>query len=387
MKPSLVSAEIHLAAIAHNVRELRRITSPSARLMAVVKANGYGHGAVPVAICALQNGADALGVARIEEGIRLREAGIGAPILIFGYCHPDSAEALIDYDLTATVFSLQTATLLSGRATARGKFIRVHIKVDTGMGRIGLLPDALGIGPSATTPPEALCGEIAQIFRLPGLEVEGIYTHFACADTADGAYTRRQLKLFLDVTDRLVLRGIHIPIRHAANSGALIGYPETHLDMVRPGISLYGLYPSADVEKNRVSLQPAMTFKAGIIQLKAVPPGFKISYGATFEADKPTRIATVSAGYADGVNRLLSSRGQMLVRGKRAPVVGRVCMDLTLIDVGHVPDAEIGEEVVIFGRQDDATLHVDEIAAACGTINYEIVTGISERVPRVYTDG
>jgi alanine racemase len=387
MKPSLVSAEIHLGAIAHNVRELRRITSPSARFMAVVKANGYGHGAVPVAIRALQNGADALGAARIEEGIRLREAGISAPVLIFGYCHPDSAETLIDYDLTATVYSLQTAALLSDRATARGKSIRVHIKIDTGMGRIGLLPDALGIGPSAIAPPEALCGDIARIFHLPGLEVEGIYTHFACADTADGAYTRQQLKLFLDVTDRLVLRGIHIPIRHAANSGALIGYPETHLNMVRPGICLYGLYPSADVDKSRVSLQPAMTLKAGIIQVKAVPPGFKISYGATFETDNPTRIATVSAGYADGVNRLLSSRGQMLVRGKRAPVVGRVCMDLTLIDVGHVPDASIGDEVVIFGRQDGAMLHVDELAATCGTINYEVVTGISERVPRVYTDG
>jgi alanine racemase len=387
MKPSLVSAEIHLAAIAHNVRELRRITSPSARFMAVVKADGYGHGAVPVAIRALQNGADALGVARIEEGKRLREAGISAPVLIFGYCQPDSAETLIGYNLTATVFSLQTATLLSERATAQGTSIRVHIKVDTGMGRIGLLPDALGIGASATAPPEALCREITQIFQLPGLEVEGIYTHFACADTADDAYTRQQLKLFLEVTDRLLHSGVHIPIRHAANSGALIGYPETHLDMVRPGISLYGLYPSADVGKNRVSLQPAMTFKAGVIQLKATPPGFKISYGATYKTDKPTRIATVSAGYADGVNRLLSSRGQMLVRGKRAPVVGRVCMDLTLIDVGHVPNVDIGDEVVIFGRQQDAMLHVDEIAAICGTINYEIVTGISERVPRVFTDG
>ena len=364
------------------------MTSPSARFMAVVKANGYGHGAVPVAQCALQNGADFLGVARIEEGKRLREAGIRAPVLIFGYCQPDSAETLIDYDLTATVFSLQTAKLLSRQASARGKSIRIHIKVDTGMGRIGLLPDVLAIGPSAPPPPpDALCGEIAQIFRLPGLEVEGIYTHFACADTADGAYTRQQLKLFLDVTDRLLLSGIHIPIRHAANSGALIGYPETHLDMVRPGICLYGLYPSADVERNRVSLQPAMTVKARLIQLKATPPGFKISYGATYQTGKHTRIATVSAGYADGVNRLLSSRGQMLVRGKRAPVVGRVCMDLTLIDVGHVPDAEIGDEVVIFGRQFGAMLHVDEIAATCGTINYEVVTGIPERVPRIYTDG
>jgi alanine racemase len=386
MTPSLVSAEIHLAAIAHNVRELRRITSPSARLMAVIKADGYGHGAVPVAICALQNGADALGVARIEEGQRLREAGIRAPVLIFGYCHPDSAESLIDYDLTATVYSFQTAALLSDWATARRTSIRVHIKIDTGMGRIGLLPDALEIGASATAPPAALCREIARIFRLPGLEVEGIYTHFACADTADGAYTRQQLKLFLEVTNHLQHSGIHIPIRHAANSGALIGYPETHLDMVRPGISLYGLYPSAQVDKNRLSLQPAMTFKASVIQLKAVPSGFSISYGATYKTDTPTRIATVSAGYADGVNRLLSSRGQMLVRGKRVPVVGRVCMDLTLIDVGHVPDADIGDEVVIFGRQQGATLHVDEIAATCGTINYEVVTGISERVSRVYTD-
>jgi alanine racemase len=387
MKPSLISAEIHLSAIAHNVRELRRITSPSARFMAVVKANGYGHGAVPVAISALQNGADALGVARIEEGKLLRETGIKAPMLIFGYTDPDLAETLIDYDLTPTVVSLQMAEHLSRRATLRQKPIRVHIKIDTGMGRIGLLPDALGIGPCDNAPSEALIKEISCIARLPGLEIEGIYTHFACADTADRSYTDQQLKLFLEITERLYRSGVHIPLRHAANSGALIGYPETHLDMVRPGISLYGLYPSADVDKSRVSLQPAMTFKARIIQLKTVPRGFKISYGRTYETNKETRIATVSVGYADGLNRLLSSRGQMLVRGVRAPVVGRVCMDLTLIDVGHIPDVRIGDEAVIFGRQNGAELHVDEIAATLGTINYEVVTGISERVPRVYTDG
>lgn len=386
MKPSLISAEIHLAAIAHNVRELRRITSPSARFMAVVKANAYGHGAVPVAINALQNGADALGVARIEEGARLREAGIKAPVLIFGYTDPDAARMLIEYDLTPTVFSVEAAALLSSRTIALGKPIRAHIKVDTGMGRIGLLPDSLR-APDLLESSKTLTMEISRITRLPGLEIEGIYTHFACADTADSSYTNCQLKLFLEIIENLNRNGIRIPIRHAANSGALIGYPETHLDMVRPGISLYGLYPSADVDKHRVSLQPAMHFKTKIIQLKDVPAGFKISYGATYQTGKPTRIATVSAGYADGLNRLLSSRGQMLVRGEKAPVVGRVCMDLTLIDVGHIPDVRIGDEAVIFGEQKGATLHVDDIAASCGTINYEVVTGITERVPRVYTDG
>jgi alanine racemase len=386
MKPSLITAEIHLTSLAHNVRELRRITSPSARFMAVLKANGYGHGAVPVATSALQNGADTLGVARIEEGIRLREAGISAPVLIFGYYDPDLAQLLIDYELTPTVYSFQTAELLSGEATARGKSIRIHIKVDTGMGRIGLLPDAL-MALDLSESSKSLTREISRIARLPGLEIEGIYTHFACADTADRSYTDQQLKLFLEITEHLDRNGIHIPLRHAANSGALINYPETHLDMVRPGISLYGLYPSADVDKNRVSLQPVMTFKASIIQLKEVPPGFRVSYGATYKTEHKTRIATVSVGYADGFNRLLSSRGHMLVHGVRAPVVGRVCMDLTLIDVGHIPDVRMGDEAVIFGEQNGAELSVDEIAATLGTINYEIVTGISERVPRVYTDG
>ncbi|MFH0725236.1 MAG: alanine racemase [Pseudomonadota bacterium] len=386
MKPSLISAEIHLPSVAHNVRELRRITSPSARFMAVVKANAYGHGAVPVAMSALQNGADALGVARIEEGIQLREAGIKAPILIFGHTDPDLAPALIDFELTPTVFSFRTAERLSGQASARGKSIRVHIKVDTGMGRIGLLPDTLR-EPDNLASSRSLTREISRIARLPGLEIEGIYTHFACADTGDKSYTRQQLALFLEITERLFESGVHIPLRHAANSGALISYPETHLDMVRPGISLYGLYPSADVDQNRVSLQPAMTFKASIVQLKEVPPGFSISYGRTYTTDKKTRIATVSVGYADGLNRRLSSRGQMLVHGIKAPVVGRVCMDLTLIDVGHISNVRIGDEAVIFGTQNGAVLPVDEIAATLGTINYEVVTGISERVPRVYTGG
>ncbi len=383
MDASLVKAEIDLKAIAHNIKELRRITHPKAGLMAVVKANAYGHGAIEVAQCALQNGAAALGVARIEEGIQIRKAGIDVPVLIFGYTHPELAADLLAYELTQTVYSLTSAQALSRTAAPQRKTIKIHLKVDTGMGRLGLLPHKFQPDKSVAINANAI-EETLAIAGLEGLELEGIFTHFATADSVDKSYAEGQLDLFMNYLNRLRTAGLETPVRHAANSAALIDMPHSHLDMVRPGIATYGLYPSDEVNKKQVLLRPAMSLKAQIIHLKQVPAGFKVSYGITHETRKATRIATVPIGYADGLNRLLSSRGQMLVHGRRAPIIGRVCMDLTMLDVGHIDHVRMGDEVVIFGQQSNEILPVDEMAALLNTINYEIVSTITARVPRVY---
>jgi len=376
-------AEIDLNAIAHNVRELRQITRPEARLMAVVKANGYGHGAVEVSRCALQNGASILGVARIEEGILIRKAGISVPILVFGYTLPQQAGDLLHYDLTQSVHTIASAQQLSQIAASLADTIKIHLKVDTGMGRLGLSPQNF-----QSDRPEKIdmdtVAETLSIAGLEGLELDGIFTHFASADSADKAYAEYQLDLFLNYLRRLQNAGLNPALKHAANSGALIDMPRSHLDLVRPGIAIYGLYPSDEVDLQRISLKPAMALKSQIIQLKKVPAGFNISYGSTYTTRHPTTIATVPIGYADGLNRRLSSHGQMLVGGQRVPIVGRVCMDLTMLDVGNVKNVQMGDEVVVFGQQGNETLSVDEMAAMLDTINYEIVTGISARVPRIY---
>jgi alanine racemase len=381
----LVWAEIDLKAIAQNVRELRRITNLDSRLMAVVKANGYGHGAVEVARTSLDSGADALGVARIDEGIELRKAGFGVPILLFGYTPPVLAFQLVEFDLTQTVYSLETAEALSRMAVSTGKKIKVHLKMDTGMGRLGVVLGRSRRITSGRNSGNSPIREVEAIVRLSGLEVEGIYTHFATADSSDKSYAKHQLELFVEFIERLRVAGLEFSEKHAANSAALIDMPESHFDMVRPGISIYGLYPSEEVNKARVRLKPAMALKAKVIHLKDVPAGFKVSYGRTYETEKPTTIATVPIGYADGLNRLLSSKGHMLVNGLKAPILGRVCMDLTMLDVGHIPGVTLEDEVVIFGRQKDATISVDETASNLNTINYEIVSTLTERVLRQYS--
>jgi alanine racemase len=385
LEKHLTWAEIDLNAYAHNIKALRRVTRPGARLMAVVKANGYGHGAVEVARTALQNGAESLGVARLHEAVELREAGLEAPILIFGYSPPDSAETLINYDLTQTVYSPSTAEELSDQAARKGK-IKIHIKVDSGMGRLGLLLDKLADGISDDRSTANTIGDIAAINRLANLEMEGIFTHFATADSADKSYANKQLDRFTDFLNRLDRAGLSPTVIHAANSAAVIDMPDSHLDMVRPGIATYGLYPSDEVNHRRVHLKPAMTLKSSIIHLKKVPAGFNISYGITFQTRNPTTIATVPVGYADGLNRLLSSRGHMLVHGHRIPIVGRICMDLTMLDVGSLSGVAIEDEVVVFGPQSRKAVTADELASTLNTINYEIVTSITARVPRVYLE-
>jgi alanine racemase len=380
----LTWAEVDLRAYAHNIKELKRITRSPARLMAVVKANGYGHGSIEVARTALKNGAERLGVARIDEAIQLREAGFQAPILIFGYSLPHLAEKLIQYDLAQTVYSFTTAKILSETAARKGKKIKIHIKIDSGMGRLGFLPNDRKSASSGGSPTHNPIREVEAITRLAGLESEGIFTHFATADSADKTYANFQLERFLDFVDQLDQAGMAFPIKHAANSGALIDMPESHLDMVRPGIATYGYYPSDEVNKKVVALKPVMRLKSKVIHLKAVPAGFNISYGITYQTRTPTTIATVPIGYADGLNRLLSSRGHMLLHGQRVPIVGRICMDLTMLDVGAVEDVALEDEVMILGYQGHESLSADELASSVNTINYEILTSIANRVPRIY---
>lgn len=352
--------------------------------MAVVKANGYGHGAIEVARKALKSGAENLGVARIDEAVQLRQAGLDAPILIFGYTPLEMAETLIQYDLTQTVFAGETAAALSEIASRRGKKISVHIKIDSGMGRLGLLLTQPSAGQRSDRHERNAVQEALAISRLPGLMVEGLFSHFATADSADKSYAERQLAKFLDFAGHLRREGLEVPVKHAANSAALIDMPDSHLDMVRPGIATYGLYPSDDVNRDRVALRPVMTLKSRIVHLKKVPAGFNVSYGITYQTQKPTTIATVPVGYADGFNRLLSNRGRMLVHGQKVPIVGRICMDLTMLDVGNVPQTEIEDEVVVFGGNGNQAVSADTVAADLNTINYEIVSSITGRVARVY---
>ena len=367
-------AEVNLANIQHNIKEVRKLVGTQREIMAVVKANGYGHGAVQVAKAVLEAGATRLAVARLCEALELRQAGISAPILIFGYLTREQMEQALRQQLTITLYRLDMAEQLAELAEVVGTPARVHLKVDTGMGRLGFSEGEKGVR------------EIERVCSLPGLLCEGIYTHFAAADETDKTYTRWQLDRFLTLLDELKLRGITFPLRHSANSAAIIDFPDAYLDMVRPGIIMYGLYPSEEVDQHKVKLLPAMSLKARIAHLKEVTVGTKVSYGCTYMVPKNTIIASLPLGYADGYPRMLSSRGQVLVKGQRAPVVGRVCMDQCMVDVGKIPGVKVNDEVIIFGQKDHHILPVEEVAAWSGTINYEMVCWVGNRVPRVYID-
>ena len=370
-----VWAEIDLSAIENNIREIRRLTKPSAKVMAVVKANAYGHGAVEVSKTVLTNGADWLAVALLQEAVELREAGFSVPILILGYTPLEQMELVITNDLRQTIYSLEQAEALSSAAGKAGRKATVHIKVDTGMGRIGFLPKQESID------------SIIKIARLPHLEVEGIYTHFAIADAEDKDYSIEQLQYFQWLLDQLAKSGLHISIRHAANSAGLIDLPEAHFDLVRPGLILYGMYPSNEVQKTKLFLRQAMSLKAEVSYVKQVAKGTAISYGCTFVTARHSQIASLPLGYADGYTRLLSNNTDVLIKGKRAPIVGRVCMDQCMIDVTGFADVAMGDEVVLMGRQENEFISAEEIASRIGTINYEVVCMFSSRVPRVYKDG
>jgi alanine racemase len=389
LKPlsALTWAEIDLEALAHNYREFKRLTAPGADIMAVVKADGYGHGAVQVARTALANGARFLAVARLEEAIQLRESGIAAPILLFGYSPPDYVDKLASLNIWASINSLDAAMALSSRAVQQSKTVCAHIKVDTGMGRLGVMADEIALSENAGEEHDNTVKTILAITALPNIKIEGIFTHFANADSLNKSHARDQLAIFTNLLDTLKNQGIEFKYRHAANSAATIEMPDSHLDLVRPGISQYGLWPSPEVDRSLIDLKPVMAIKSRIIQVKEVGPGFKVSYGSTHVTAAQTRIATIPIGYADGYDRILSSRGHMLVRGKRAPIIGRVCMDLTMLDVGHIPETGLDDEVVILGTQGTETMTADEIAERVGTINYEIVSSLTSRVPKIFLSG
>lgn len=377
MEYPLVKACIDLDVIQNNIRNLKQITDKNSKFMAVVKADGYGHGAVRVAQTALQSGANWLGVARLNEAVELREAGIKAPILIFGYIHPSQAAVIEDLDLVTTVYGLNMAKALSKEARLLNKPVKVHLKVDTGMGRVGMV-----IRPAK----KQVLKKIQEIVKLPGIDFKGIYTHFAAADSKDRTYTDLQIELFTSLLEDLKKTGIEFETCHAANSAGIIEFPRSHFDMVRAGISIYGLYPSSEVDQTKVKLFPAMTLKSIVTAVREVPKGFYVSYGMTHETQRQTRLASIPIGYADGFSRQFSSNGSMLVKGHRAPVVGRVCMDQTMIDVGDIPDVTPGCEVVLIGSQGNEALGADELADRINTINYEIVSALTARVKKVYSD-
>lgn len=364
-----VWAEVDLDAVEYNIREIRRHIGSHAQIMAVVKANAYGHGAVPVGRAALQAGASQLGVACVDEGVQLRSAGIEAPIVILGYVPPWEAEAVVGYGLSPSVTTRDTALALERAAAKAGKNVGVHVKVDTGMARLGLLP--------ADVP-----AFVHMLATLAHLSLEGLYTHFASADEVDKSFTWRQFQAFLEVS-----QSIESPaLRHVANSGAISDLPQLALDMVRPGIAIYGCYPSTEVMHN-LDLRPALSLKSRIARITLLASGETVSYGRTWRAKRPSRIALVPCGYADGVPRLLSNKGSVLVRGQRAPIAGRVCMDHLMVDVTAIQDAATHDEVVLIGRQGAEVIPVEEVAKLARTINYEVLCAIAPRVPRYHLRG
>jgi len=366
-------AEIDLDAIAHNTREIKKLTGDRVELMGVVKADAYGHGVLEVVRTLLDNGVSRLAVSMLDEAIQIRKMGITVPILVLSYTDPARADEIILNDVTQTVFSLDLARALSDAAVKLGRYVKIHVKVDTGMARVGFMP-----GYSAVK-------NIMEIGKMPGIVIEGIFTHFASADESDHEYTEMQFEKFMSLCTELARVGIHIPVKHACNSAGIIQYPHMHLDMVRPGIILYGLYPSKEVQRESIYLRPAMTLKANVILVKEVDKDACISYGRTFRTSRKSKIATVPIGYADGYTRLMSNKGRMIVNGEFAPVVGRICMDQCMLDVTDLKhEVHVGDEVVIFGSQNGASISVDEIAAEVGTINYELICIIGKRIPRVY---
>jgi alanine racemase len=361
--------EIDLGAIAGNTRLTSERLSPGVELMAVLKADAYGHGARRVARTVLHNGATWLGVACLSEGIELRSAGIEAPILNLGYTPAWQAREAVRHNIASSVYSLDVAQALARAGRDLGKLAAVHVKVDTGMGRLGVMP-------------AEVVDLLQNLHGLAGLDVQGLFSHLADADDADPAYTDMQLARFRDVVESLRREGLQPRKVHVANSAATLKRPDSHWNMVRVGIILYGLAPSEETPLP-VGYRPAMAFKCQVAQVKDLPAGSCVGYGCTFTAEQPMRIAVIPVGYADGFRRAPRHWGHVLVCGHRAPLVGRVCMDQTMVDVTHIPGVRKGDEVVLIGSQGDESLTAEDVAAQLGTINYEVVSEILARVPRV----
>ena len=365
-------AEISLEAIGHNIREVKKRLPEGVKLLGVVKANAYGHGAVPVASY-LENQVDYFATATIEEAVELRENGISAPILILGYVSPSQYGDLVEYDITQTIDSYAQALALEKEAARQNRKAKAHLAVDTGMTRIGF----------QVTEHDA--DEAAKIADLPHIELEGMFTHFSCADQEDKTYCSMHMEKYDKMTALLAERGVTIPLRHICNSAGIMEFDDHRFEMVRSGIITYGIYPSEEVKKERLDLIPALSWKSHVIHVKEVGPGIGVSYGATYVTEKPmTRIATVSAGYADGYPRALSNQGCVLIHGKKAPIIGRICMDQMMVDVTDIPDVQVEDVVTLVGTDGDETITIEEIANPAARFDYEMLCDISSRVTRVY---
>lgn len=373
-------AEINLDAFRHNIQTLQKSLQPGVEILAVVKADAYGHGAVPCAHAALEAGAGYLGVGIIEEGIELRNSGIVAPILVLGSFFIEEAKDLIQHNLVPTLCTEHQARNLSEQARKSGTTPKIHIKIDTGMTRLGVQPDQF-------------LSLLQDVVQCKNLELEAVSTHFSSADEEDPEFTLHQLSLFSNALKQMKKAGIQVPLIHAANSAAILKYPESHFNMVRPGLILYGALPSPNLKpcvealakKNKEKgFIPAMQWKTKILQLNQIPKGTPLSYGRLHTATRDSQVATLPLGYADGLSRLLTNKMQMIVNGKKVPQVGAICMDLCVMDVTDVAGVEVGDEVVIFGNQGDESISVEEMAGLTGTVPYEILCSVGKRVPRVY---
>ncbi len=362
--------EIDLEKIDANLENIRK-KAGDAMVMAVIKADGYGHGAMEIA-ARLQNKADYFGVATIDEAVELRKAGIETPLLILGYTSPSQVEKNLRYNVEQTVYDYNTAKKMSDTAVELGLEGKVHIAVDTGMTRIGVSPDEDGLA------------VIKQINNLPNLKIQGMFTHFSCADMTDKTYTYQQMERYDHLVDLLEKAEITIPVKHICNSAGIMEFDHHRYDMVRAGIILYGMYPSEEVDKTALDLSPALSWKSHIVNIMEPKMNRGISYGATYVVDHPCKIATVSIGYADGYPRSLSNKGWVLIHGQKAPIVGRVCMDQMMVDITNIENVELEDTVTLIGRDGNDVITVEEIADLSGSFNYEFTCDIGQRVPRIY---
>lgn len=368
-----VYATVNLEAIVKNLENMKKNIQEDTKIIAVLKADGYGHGAVPIAkhiepLPYLWG----IAVATVEEGMILRKNGITKPILILGYTFSDDYDTIIEQEMRPAVFTLKMARELSKAAVRLKKPVKIHIKIDTGMSRIGYRNL------------EKAVPEILEISALEGIEIEGIFTHFARADETDPAPAYQQMETFQQFIHALEEKGLSIPVKHCSNSAGILRMKEANMNVVRAGIILYGLYPSDEVEKDLVPLEPAMELKSHIVYIKTLEPGVAVSYGGTYVTSRPTRVATIPVGYADGYCRGLSNKGFVLIHGKKAPIIGRICMDQFMVDVTDIPNAQEADEVTLLGRDQEEQITMEELGNLSGRFNYEFACCISRRVPRIY---
>ncbi len=366
-----VEADIYLDRIRENIKKMKACVPPQMKMLAVIKADAYGHGAIEVSR-ALDDLVDFYAVACIDEAMELRQAKCTKPLLILGYTDESANEELIEYDIRPTIYQVDQCRILSEKAQAMGKQAKIHIKIDTGMNRIGFLCDETGLQ------------DVLAVSRMPGIMVEGIFTHYACADQADKTEANIQYNRFLWFIRQLEKEGVSIPVKHISNSAGIMEMDNTPFDMVRSGIVTYGLYPSEEIKQDRAVLVPAMEWISRVIHVKEVKAGCGIGYGWSYITPHDMKIATVSAGYADGYPRAQSNRGRVIIHGEYADIVGRVCMDQFMVDVTHIPDVRIRDKVILAGRDGDKVITIEEIAKPAESFNYELVCNVGRRVPRVY---